>query len=289
MTKADLIRRVRRRSKQRPLRSKVENNPLAAGGATITVPDAHFSRFHIGQELNFDDGTDELAVITTLTEPDQVGVDRGQDGTDDVSHALDTGLILKPLWTNAEILDELTDVVENQLWPWVWVPKETTLVYDDDGHYSPAVTDIESITFVYQLVVGERYELSHEWLSPQQADDTNFPNGMLLIPETYDESTIYVAYRAQASLVVDGSGDFTNLPSVLASLTVVGSVASLVLAGEASLVMPDEKALERRIDPGMRSTAGRRLREEFENRRDMERINLQEDEEERVGTWVGVV
>lgn len=89
-TYASLIRQIRRRMGDRPERVFVQDNPLPAGAALLTILAADVGKFpNSSIFLNFDDGTDELVITTAAadTTTNQVGIARAQDGTTGASHA----------------------------------------------------------------------------------------------------------------------------------------------------------------------------------------------------------
>lgn len=280
---ADLVRRVRRRGKDRPDRALVQDNPLTAVATIITVLAADVAKFkESGILCNFDDETDELvytsgaADTTALTVP----VSRGQDGTAATSHVQGTALLIRPRYSSAELIDALSYVVENELWPHVWLAGESTLGYQSANEYfTPNVPDIEEIAYAYQLSGGTKHELHAEFLSPTVADDLNFPNGAIIIRRAADSSTIYYAYRARPAL--------GSLTSMLENLVVMGAFAELVMTEEGAFVGGDSSAVQKTVGEGARLKAGAVLWNRFESSRTQERIRLQHEEQLHRRTFFG--
>ncbi len=272
---ADLMRRVRRRGRDHPERALLQDTPLDASDTAVTLLQADLPKFKDGGILvNFDDETDELAITTAPADTTAltVGVSRGQDGTAAAEHPTATALLLRPRWSNAEIIDALAYVVDNEFWPHVWLAGETSLTYQGaTEYYSPAVPDIEEIVYAYQLSGGVRYQLHAEWLSPELADDANFPDGAVTIRRAVDASKIYLAYRARPTL--------GTLTSKLENLAIMGAFAELVMAEEGAHVGGDTSATQRQVQDGSRLRAGAVMWDRFERARIGERIRLQHEEQ----------
>ncbi len=274
-TYADLIRRVRRRVGDRPTRVLVQDDPLSATASSLTIRSTDADKFkQAGIELCFDDGTDELVITNAAVDSatNTVGIDRGQDGTTAADHQQNVAALLRPRFDNATYIDNLNYMIADELWPDVWEAKESTLTYQSaNEYYSPSVTDIEELVYAYQIISGTIVEIKAEFLSPGLADNTNFPNGAILIRETGDSSTIYFAYRARPTLA--------SLTSGLEHLVVLGAAAQLVLAEEARHVGGGTTAIERRVQDGSRLRAGVISWEQFTHARTKERIRLAHEEQ----------
>lgn len=282
---ASMLRRIRLRAKDNPKRVLIQNNPLTAGGVSITLRAADVGHFKdIGIECCFDDGNDELVITTAPADTTlfTLPVDRGQAGTAATEHTQNTALLIRPRFSNAEILDHLVSIVEGELFPEVWLAGESTLIYQaTNEYYAPGVPDIEEIVYAYQLSGGLKYPVMFDFLSPALADDTNFPNGAItLIEPLADVSTIYFAYRARPTL--------GTLSSTLEGLAVQATLAALVMAEEAAHVGGDTSAVQRRVEDGSRLRAGAVLWDRFEAARTQERIRLQSEEQMRRRQVVGV-
>ncbi len=269
----DLIRRVRRRSKDFPNRLLLQDNPLTAAAVSMTILAGDVGKLKdSGTVLNFDDATDELVLTTAAAAGTSVGVARGQDGTAPSEHVIGTAVLIRPRFTNAEIIERLVDVVEGELWPHVWLAGETSVTYQGvNEYYDPTVPDIEEIVYAYQLSGGRRYELHAEFLSPELADDANFPDGAITIREAVDSGKIYLAYRARPSL--------GTLTSMLENLTVTGTLAQLVMDGEAAHVGGATTAVSKQVQDGSALRAGAVMWDRFEKTRIQERIRLQSEEQ----------
>lgn len=280
-----LLRRVRRRVKDFPVRVMIQDNPLTPGDTTISLRVGDAPRFRdSGIPCCFDDGTDEL--IITVDPADSTAntlqVDRAQDGTTATEHEMDTPLLIRPRFTNAEILDRLTSIVESELFPHVWLAGESSIEYQAaNEYYDPIVPDIEEIDYAYQLSGGFRYPLHVDFLSRTLSDDANFPNGAItILGAEADATTIYFAYKARPTI--------GSLSGALENLAVMATVADMVMAEEASHVGGDTSAVQRRVEDGSRLRAGAVLWDRFEAARAQERIRLQSEEQERRAQIRGV-
>ncbi len=249
----ELVRTVRRMMGDRPSRFYITDNPLAAGTLVITatvVGDA--ARVpHAGVWLEFDDGTDEIAISTGPGDPSAgtVAVARGQDGTSGRSHVQNTAVLVEPRLRRGQILDVGRQVTELECWPHVWVAGEVGVAYQAaNSYYASPVADIEEVVFAYQVVAGDIWGLHASYLPPTLADEANFPNGVLVMPHALDTSTIRVMYRARPTL--------GNLTEELRSLVEFGVLARLQLLEESAASAPDAGLLHGSIQPGSRARAG---------------------------------
>jgi len=280
----DLMRRIRNRAKDRPKRAMIQDNPLSDIAVSITLRATEIALFKgAGVECNFDDETDELIITSAPADStaNTIAVDRGQGGTAKAAHALATALLVRPRFTNSELLERMTYIVENELWPHVWLAGEAKLTYQGTTeYYSPDVPDIEEVTGVYQLSGGYRYALMYDFLSRALGDDVNFPNGALTIQEEVDASDIYYSYRARPTL--------GTLSSQLESLVVMGTVADLLMAEEGAHVGGDDSVVQGRVQDGSRLRAGAVLWDRFDGARTQRRIALQHEEQMRRRQIAGV-
>jgi len=280
-----LMRRVRRRVKDSPVRAYVQDNPLDPGDVSITIRAGDVTRFKdAGIPCCFDDGTDELIITSAPADSTAttLAVDRGQDGTVAAEHAQNTAILIRPRFDNAELLDRVTGIVENELWPQVWLAGESTLAYQGvNEYYEPTVPDIEEILYAYQLSGGFRYPLHFEFLSRSLADDTNFPDGAITILDVLpDVTTIHFAYKARPTI--------GTLSSALENLVLLGTSADLVLGEEGAHVGGDTTVIQGRVQDGSRLRAGAVMWDRFEGARTQERIRLQSEEQERRSRVSGV-
>lgn len=280
-TYASLIRQIRRRMGDRPERVFVQDNPLTAGAALMTILAADVGKFpNSSIFLNFDDGTDELVITTAPadTATNTIAIARGQDGTTGASHAQNAAALFRPRHSNAEIIDVVDYLIGDELWPQVWTPAETTLAFQSvNDYFSPTPTDIGEIAYAYQLSGGQVAELHAEFIPPNLADNTNFPRGAVLIRRTVDSSTIYLAYRAKPTLATLGD---------LEKLGVLGCIADLTMREEAEHVGPAATAVDHRVSDGSKLRAGAVLWDRFNSSRMQKYISLQHEEAKRRTTFL---
>lgn len=274
---ASLVRRVRRAVGDRPLRVWVLDNPLTASATAITIDAAQAGQFpSAGIELCFDDATDELVVTTGPADPStgQVPVARGQDGTTATQHANGTALLKAPRFTNAQVLDAISLIIDNELWPDVWVPAEATLTYQStNDYYAAPVPGIEEVVYAYQLSSGRIWPVRAQFLSQELSRDSDFPDGAILIDaaSVYDAVDIRVAFRVRPAV--------GTLTSELEHLVTLGASAHLVLGEELAFSGGTDDAVSRRLDPGTKLRAGAINWDRFRDARAKERIRLQHAEQ----------
>jgi hypothetical protein len=275
----DEIRKLRRQLKDSPDRTFVQDNPLVAGNGTLTLPAGDASKFATsGVTIEFDDGTDEECLTTSAADQtaNTVPIHRGMNGTISVDHTIGTTVLIKPRWGYAELAEALTMVVDDELWPHVWVAGEVPVTPDFTKEYIPApVAGIEELVYGYQLQSGFRYPVHLELLSDTLADDTNFPNGAILIDRSQyvNTSPVYIAYRVRATI--------TTLTPALEHLALMGAAGHLLMLEEAKHVAPASSAIDRRIGDGAKIRAGLVLWQRFEQARIRENISLSHKEQQR--------
>jgi hypothetical protein len=273
---AAMMRRVRRNVHDRPDRILVQDDPLTAVAETMSVLAGDVGRLPTsGISLCFDDASDELAITTAAADSteNEVALARGQDGTAAASHVKNTAALKSPRYDNAQIIDALTFIVENELWPEVWLPIEAPLTYQStNDYYAAPEPDIEEFVYAYQLEAGRHFEVHAKFLSPALADDENFPDGAILIsPYLPATSTIYCSFRARPSL-----GD---LSPQLENLVVLGASAHLTLVEELGHVGGQDPVTSGRVQAGSSLRAGAVTWDRFVNSRIKERIRLQHAEQ----------
>jgi len=249
------------------------NSDAVGAERTVQLPTGHAARFTVGMSVEADDDSEEhMKVASVDVSLDTVNLIRGQELTAVSTHAVNTELLIAPRLSYVQIGDALSDIVEGELWPEIWVPTEFTLPYENDGVYSPPTSGLEHVQFIYQAVSGDEPEILNlfTYISPEQAD-AGFPNGMLIVHEHFDTSTLFVAGRIRPSTA--------NLTDRLLRLASQGVMAQLSDTGEVQLVGPDASAAERSIQEGSRARAGANLWDRFERRRWREHVQLAEDEQ----------
>lgn len=270
---ASLIRRVRRAVGDRPLRVWLEDDPLTPSATACTLSD--ISQFGTsGIELCFDDATDELVVTTGPADPETglVPVARGQDGTVASEHARGTAVLTAPRFTNGQVLDAISMIVEGELWPNVWIPAEATLAYQSLNEYYPApLPNIEEVVYAYQLSGGRMLPVRARFVSREVARDTDWPDGAILVEHVHDAVDIRCAFRVRPTI--------GTLTTELEHLVVLGAAAHLVLGEELAHVGGTDDAISRRLEPGAKLRAGAINWDRFVQARAQERIRLQHAEQ----------
>jgi len=275
---ASLVQKVRWQIGDRPRRSRILTAAMPAGDAVgferlVALPTGHARYFTVGMMVEADDDSEERMMVTaTDISAETVTLMRGQELTAVSLHAVNTALLISPRMSYVQIADALTDIVEGELWPEIWIPTEFTLPYENDGVYSPPTSGLEQVQFIYQAVTGDEPEILDlfTYIAPEQAD-AGFPNGMLIVHQHFDTSTLFVAGRIRPSTA--------NLTDRLLRLASQGVMAQLSDTGEVQLVGPDASAAERSIQEGSRGRAAGNLWDRFERRRWREHVQLAEDEQ----------
>jgi hypothetical protein len=270
-TMIDLVRRLRRQLGDDPVRSRtVSGSPVPdqAAATDVTVPDGQTSKFRTQMMFEFNDDTGErLEVDSTDPTTNKVTALRAREGTAHAAHTNGTDIVIEPRFSYPQASDTLSEIIDGELWPDVWIFGESTLTYHStQDYYDPSVTDIEQLVSAYQLVSGHRYSIDFHWLSPEVADDVNFPDGAISIPIVVDYSTIYFAYRVRPTLA--------NLTTTLERLVLMGAGAELLELEEGSHVGPDRSAVDATVGDGAKLRAGLVRWDRFTQTRERERVRL---------------
>lgn len=242
----------------------------------FVVPAGHLNKFpQSGTLIEFDDGKGELAYTSGRdATSDELIVDRAVDGTEGVTHAAGTTVLIKPRWLSVDIMEAVNTIIDLELWPHVWIAGETTLDYQSANDYFPFTEGgIDEVAYVYQVVSGEQYQLGFRHIGSDLADDTNFPDGFLILPGPIDSSTIYVAYRSRPTLA--------SLTPALTQLVVLGAMAQLQLTEESAGTAPDTTVVDRSLQAGSRLRAGALGLQRFQAARSSLMISLQQSETDR--------
>jgi hypothetical protein len=271
---AALVRQVSRILKDNP-DYVLMTNALAASttDVTVTLDTGEGAGIQKGMVLETDDFSKNTATEPLLVRSvsvDAVVVRRAfRDANLLFAHDATTYLRIDPRFSDNRIYDTLLEVAQNELWPQVWNPGETTLVYQAaNEYYSPSVSNIEEVICVYQLSGGRKWFLQFEWFPEELSDSSNFPNGMLVIPGTVDSSTIYVAYKAMP--VAFGSPNTVQVDNLLTL-----GAASLLATGEEIVgVAPDRGTVSQGVQGGDRARAGAVNWRQFTSRRQQEANRL---------------
>lgn len=270
-----LVRQIRRRVGDKPDQSRI-TIAVDDNDTTLTLPTGHVStKFpRPGLAIEFDDGTGEEALIDSVDPgANTMEVLRGHNGTQAHPHEINCAVLAPPRYSFFDITEAVDHIIDLECWPNIWSARELSLAYQStNDYYSPDVSDIEEVSYCYQLVSGGRYRLACAFLSPDVADAANFPRGALIIPETVDMSTIYVAYRARLTV--------SNLSPSQEALVRLGVVAHLLMIEEAQQVAPGAGQLDRRVSEGATQRAGLLLWQRFMDARSQERINLISEEQQ---------
>lgn len=276
-TKGTLVRRLRQQLGDRPDRSRIETTALTAvaGPSDMLVPAGHTAKFRPGTPIEWDDDTGERGQVNSVTtDTNIVSVLRARDGTAAAAHAVGTDVLIDPRISFPQASEILDEIIDAELWPWVWVFAESTLPYQaTNTYYSPTPADIQEVTSAYQLVSGYDEPVSFRWLGPELVDATNFPRGAIVIPETQDSSTIYFAYRAIPTLA--------TLTTRLERIALVGASAEYLQLEEGEHVGGSPSVIERQVGDGASLRAGIARWDRFLQLRQLEQIRLLDEEQQK--------
>lgn len=275
----DLVARVRRKMKDRstaflvlsaaPTADVSTNLQLEAGMVNTLFPSP-------GATIEWVGAAERAYVSAVDPDTDIITVLRGAEGTAKALHNINERAVRDPRFAFADVQDELNGIVTSELWPYVWVPKETTLTYQSlTDYYVPAgsATDIEQVSYAYQLTGGILARVHVTWLGREIADAANFPNGAFVIPYALDVGSIYVGYRAKPTV--------DNLTPELEDLLITGTVARMLGDDETAAVGGDRPMLEGRVPAGARQRAGLIRWAQFETSRSRLQAHLSVAEQER--------
>lgn len=272
-----LVRRIRRLGRDRPDRTKITDvGGIDDAAVAIKVPAGHLTKFpQSGVLIEFEDGNHEVSYVTGRDDvTGMLLVDRAADGTDAVPHKEGTTILIKPRWYSFDIMEAVSTVIDLELWPHVWIPGECQIDYQSaNSYFALPQGDIDEVAYVYQLSGGAQYQLGFRHVSSTLADDTNFPNGFLLLPGAVDASGIYVAFRTRPTLA--------GLTPSLEQLTVLGAMAHLQVGEESAGTAPDTSIVDRTLQPGARLRAGVVGWQRFSEARAQHMIALQQAETAR--------
>ena len=270
-----LVRSIRRKVGDRPDSSRITAG-IDDNDTTITLPNGHVStKFpRAGGYIEFDDGTGEEALIDD-TDPgaNTMELIRGWNDTTAVPHGINAVIIRPPRYSFAEVVEAIDHIIDLECWPNIWCARELSLTWQSDQeYYDPGVSDVEEISYAYQLVDGSRYRLQATFMSPDVSDAVNFPDGAIIVPGGVDTSDIYVAYRARLTV--------SNLSPGQEALVRLGTTAHLLMLEEATQVAPGAGQLDRRVSEGATQRAGALLWQRFVEARAQHRIDLLSEEQQ---------
>lgn len=273
-----ILRRVGRLLRDYPA-SVLSVNALNADSTqtSITFDTGEGAKLREGMILESDDWGQNNGVEPILIRSvtgDTATVRRAYQNTSFLfAHQANTFFRVAPRFSWNRIYDAVVEVVTGELWPQVWIPRNTTVAWQATNEWFPVgVNDFEEVILAYQLVSGVKYELHAEFMPPEIADDTNFPNGALVIRRTVDTSTIYVAYKARPAQPL---GSATNNTNQIDSLIVLGAAGFLQQEEEVPHLAPGRALIEQRIAGPEKLQAGAAILGQFEKRRQQEHLNLE--------------
>jgi hypothetical protein len=278
-TSTTYMRRVARMLGDDPLAVLVSNALIAdTTDNLLTLGTGEGQKVGVGTILFSDD----YGVSNSYVEPVQVISKSGdavtvrrayRDSTALAAHDANTYWKIAPRFDDNRISDAIQEIADSELYPWVWNPGETTTLPSAAAtgsleNFALPVSNVEDVNYAYQIVGGRKYPLHTEWVSKQQADNTVFPNGMLIIRRVEDGSTIYVSYKSMPA--ASGAGNTAQIDRLM----VLGAAALLQRAEEMRHVAPARSAIQQRIGDGAQMRAGQDLWIQFLDRRDSERVRL---------------
>lgn len=267
-------------SGDQPDSTRIITSGISDVDTVVSIPAGHVSvKFpRIGATVEFDDDSNERALVDAIDPSlDQITLVRGQDGTIAQSHAVGTRILIDPRFSREAVEDAINHIIDVEFWPAIWHPGEGTLTYQSTNeYYDPGVSDIEDVVWAYQLSSGVIVPCRVTFMSPTLADDANFPQGTIIIPWTYDTSTIYFGYRSRITV--------SNLSASQEHLVTLGATGHLLMLEETLHVAPSASMLERRVNDGSKLRAGATLWQRFEEAKVREQVNLISEEGIRVRT-----
>lgn len=279
-----MLARIRRGAGDSPPRTRIANSGgITKTATTIELPAGDVEMFRdFPLWVDFGDGTEERALVIA-SDPDATPATitlaaRPQDGTEASAHEEDADILIRPRYSNAQILDAMRFIIDDELWPHVWVPGELTLTWQPTSrYYAPDIPGIEEVVYAYQWGTDEeQYPIRHRWVPAALTHESDFPEGMLEVWGTWDDTDLHVAYRRQPS--------FSDLDG-LEGLVVLGTAAHLQTLEEMSHVAPDAALNERRMREGSRARAGLVLQQRFEAsraKRQAELLQMEQRARERL-------
>ena len=181
-TTASLVKDIRRLLGDRPIRAKLTGAISDTTTETFSVSSTHAQLFNVGELWEHADDTGEIRDITAvdLATPQITGV-RGAYFSTAATHSNATYLEKYPRWRYDLISDAVDQVLDNDLWPYVYeiVEHQVTTSTTTTAYNSPATT-CEKFLSVYQRTASTddpTYKGITYSVYPQNVDTTLWANG----------------------------------------------------------------------------------------------------------------
>lgn len=281
-TLADLVTRVEDLiyGVARVERPKEDTLSTAVSGTTDTewrfVTDTMWKRDDYAQPI-------AASEIIVLAEDHPSGADvtvrRGQRGTTAAASYAQGGVFYRnPIYTRSLIERTVNEVIDNDLWPQLWMWKENSLTFaQGDTHYELAANE-EDVIQMYQINIGSTDRIDPMpngwWRVMSQINTTASSTGKLLrLFRVYDpDATVYYSakQKPQSSEISELSDEIVNM--------VPWKVAGKLMAGRA---IQQRSAPSR--SPQSNSREGDRLLRDY-TFLDVEFRRMKKDEENRLKT-----
>jgi hypothetical protein len=232
-TVAQLIDRAYREylypPREQPARTTITNNPLAAGGTTVSINTGILSveeENSLGQGITVEVDR-EIMLVTAYADPD-LTVIREWAGTTDVQHEQDAELRIAPDYPRQVVFDAVADALEG-LYPDLFIVKTTESTVTSNWEVAPAnVGD----------VVGANYDLHGKWRSLGVKVLKGFPDSgterAFMFAGGAAGARAYVRYKAMPTRVLlesdDVGDDFEDffIQTRWESIVILDAVAAVV-------------------------------------------------------------
>ena len=275
VTEASLRKRIRAllyggQPQARGYTDAVQNNPLTAGGTTLTVLDG--TNWSEGDLVDFGDDGD-IAVVTAIATNDLTI--RRQEGA--TSHVQGTTIYKNPRFTTEQI-DYAIERVLHDLFPDVWKITTISDTYAADEYWYPINNDqlTEILTVFYE---------DDEYLSPVPVavwkqssglDSTDFTNKQgVYLPSAQGMDvgdTFYVVYRE----VIDAVDDLLDRQEPLVAH---GAAYQLMVGANAARTHDPSRWTDRTVQPGQEGRDSVNFLREFMTLRRREELRLKQEED----------
>jgi len=292
-SQATLIKRIRKEVDDEPWETTASGS-ITNSATTLAVPDG--TQWVAGDRLEWDDGTDEVALVQGVSVNNLTPLKRGHNGTTAVAHATAVPLLKNPEFEYGEIAEAISSTIEG-LWPFVWAVSTTDITavagkrfYEMPAAFLAFIAATQDATVTAGKFVLRRYGAKGSRLPVGvhfQVPAAIAASGKALeLPTVYTtpSATITVTY---AGLVTDtvGTGSYTDIEAgLMATMMVHGAVAWLLESSEVERVKDDVDQGDVGVGPAARVRDASYFRSRFEQLRRQYNLKL-EATAPRAGVW----
>lgn len=239
---------------------------------TLSVSVTNPAKWGEGNEMEFDDGSGEVAIVaSTASGANPVPIRRGHRSTTATSHTV-VGTILRKGYTFSydATSEAIVDTIKEELYPYVWVVKDFVVTP------SPTTTTFYPAPADYRKFVGAKQKTTGtitDYVSYGNGglpieEDPNYPSAAagstfaLKFPGGFHNTTntIKVYYQAAVTSATIEEGD-------TAGVIVYGALSRLVGAREVPQMIAQKSSQETQVTIGSQVRNGAYYQAQFERKR----------------------